>query len=346
MNALKQVGQFAIALGLVIAINGTAKGRDLGPFMPHDGALLTTAWTNAFGPDAESWMRFANVTGHTIDIYYSDSRGTVAVRRLLVPDRMTGRMLVLGYSAKLPLIIEGTTTLGTSAAVLEELRSTGQASSALMYNTAMATMQGQFTLAEKRVNLTVMVEGQLIQVPTVHAVGEFASGNNRALGDFYFLDNKNNPLLMQYSVQFTGEKAPRTERIVQLTAGASQRSRMEQALATLRTYDLYGIHFDFDKATIRRDSVPVLNDIAVTLKNNPLWTLKITGHTDSIGDPDYNLKLSAERGNSVRADLINRGIAANRLTILGAGQSEPKASNKTLEGRAINRRVELTRTDR
>jgi outer membrane protein OmpA-like peptidoglycan-associated protein len=346
MNALKQVGQFAIALGFVIAINGTAKGRDLGPFMPHDGALLTTAWTNAFGPDAESWMRFANVTGHTIDIYYSDSRGTVAVRRLLVPDRMTGRMLVLGYSAKLPLIIEGTTTLGTSAAVLEELRSTGQASSALMYNTAMATMQGQFTLAEKRVNLTVMVEGQLIQVPTVHAVGEFASGNNRALGDFYFLDNKNNPLLMQYSVQFTGEKAPRTERIVQLTAGASQRSRMEQALATLRTYDLYGIHFDFDKATIRRDSVPVLNDIAVTLKNNPLWTLKITGHTDSIGDPDYNLNLSAERGNSVRADLVNRGIAANRLTIVGAGQSEPKASNKTLEGRAINRRVELTRTDR
>jgi outer membrane protein OmpA-like peptidoglycan-associated protein len=346
MNALKQVGQFAIALGLVIAINGAAKGRDLGPFMPHDGALLTTAWTNAFGPDAESWMRFANVTGHTIDIYYSDSRGTVAVRRLLVSDRMTGRTLVLGYSAKLPLIIEGTTTLGTSAAVLEELRSTGEASSALMYNTAMATMQGQFTLAEKRVNLTVMVEGQLIQVPTVHAVGEFASGNNRALGDFYFLDNKNNPLLMQYSVQFTGEKAPRTERIVQLTAGASQRSRMEQALATLRTYDLYGIHFDFDKATIRRDSVPVLNDIAVTLKNNPLWTLKIIGHTDSIGDPDYNLKLSEQRGDSVRADLINRGIAANRLTIVGAGQSEPKASNKTLQGRAINRRVELTRTDR
>ena len=346
MNALKQVGQFAIALGLVIAINGTAKGRDLGPFMPHDGALLTTAWTNAFGPDAESWMRFANVTGHTIDIYYSDSRGTVAVRRLLVSDRMTGRTLVLGYSAKLPLIIEGTTTLGTSAAVLEELRSTGEASSTLMYNTSMATMEGQFTLAEKRVNLTVMVEGQLIQVPTVHAVGKFASGNNRALGDFYFLDNKNNPLLMQYSVQFTGEKAPRTERIVQLTAGASQRSRMEQALATLRTYDLYGIHFDFDKATIRRDSVPVLNDIAVTLKNNPLWTLKIIGHTDSIGDPDYNLKLSAERGNSVRADLVNRGIAANRLTVVGAGQSEPKASNKTLQGRAINRRVELTRTDR
>jgi outer membrane protein OmpA-like peptidoglycan-associated protein len=346
MNALKRVGQFAIALGLVIAINGAAKGRDLGPFMPHDGALLTTAWTNAFGPDAESWMRFANVTGHTIDIYYSDSRGTVAVRRLLVSDRMTGRTLVLGYSAKLPLIIEGTTTLGTSAAVLEELRSTGEASSTLMYNTSMATMEGQFTLAEKRVNLTVMAEGQLIQVPTVHAVGKFASGNNRALGDFYFLDNKNNPLLMQYSVQFTGEKAPRTERIVQLTAGASQRSRMEQALATLRTYDLYGIHFDFDKATIRRDSVPVLNDIAVTLKNNPLWTLKIIGHTDWIGDPDYNLKLSAERGNSVRADLVNRGIAANRLTVVGAGQSEPKASNKTLQGRAINRRVELTRTDR
>jgi outer membrane protein OmpA-like peptidoglycan-associated protein len=291
-------------------------------------------------------MRLSKVTPQSADINYSSSRGTLAVRRVLAADRMTARTMVLGFGIKMPLIIEGTTALGTSAAVLEELRQTGQAGAALVYNEALATMLGRFTLAEKRVMLPVVVEGELIKVPAVHAVGSFADGKKKAAGDFYFLDNKNNPILIQYSVQFTGEKTPRTERIVRVTAGASERTAMEQALATIRTYDLYGIHFDFAKATIRRDAATLLNEIAVTLKNNPLWTLEITGHTDSIGEPGFNLKLSRARADAVKAALVKRGIASDRLQTDGVGQNEPKATNKTLQGRAINRRVELTRTDR
>jgi outer membrane protein OmpA-like peptidoglycan-associated protein len=346
MHLFRKIARAVLTLSGAVVFGLSAAAQDLGPFMPNNGALITTAWTNAYGPDAESWMQFAKVTPQTFDINYSSSRGTVAVRRILVSDRYNARTLVLGYSHKMPLIIEGTTTLGTSASVLEELRATGRASSNLMYNEAMATIPGEFTLAEKRVMLPVVVEGQLIQVPAVHAIGNFGAGKTRASGDFYFLDNKNNPVLLQYSVQFKGEKVPRTERIVRVQAGASERAKMEQALRTLRTYDLYGIHFDFDKATIRRDSVPVLNDIAVTLKNNPLWTLEITGHTDSIGEPSYNAQLSKRRAESVKADLIRCGVAANRLSTDGVGAAEPKASNKTLQGRAINRRVELTRTDR
>ncbi|MBL8895894.1 MAG: OmpA family protein [Rhizobiales bacterium] len=346
MDFLRKIARAGLALAFLTLFALPSKPQDLGPFMPNNGALITTAWANAFGPDAESWMQFAKVTPQTFDINYSSSRGTVAVRRILVSDRYNAHTLVLGYSAKMPLIIEGTTVLGTSGSVLEELRSTGRASSNLMYDEAMATMPGEFTLAEKRVMIPVVVEGDLIQVPAVHAVGNFGAGNKRAAGDFYFLDNKNNPVLLQYSVQFTGEKTPRTEKIVRVQAGASERAKMEQALRTLRTYDLYGIHFDFDKATIRRDSVPVLNDIAVTMKNNPLWTLEITGHTDSIGEAGYNVQLSKRRAESVKADLIRRGVAANRLSTDGVGAAEPKASNKTLQGRAINRRVELTRTDR
>ena len=77
-----------------------------------------------------------------------------------------------------------------------------------------------------------------------------------------------------------------------------------------------------------------------------MWTLEITGHTDSIGEPGYNVQLSKRRAESVKADLIRRGVAANRLSTDGVGAAEPKATNKTLQGRAINRRVELTRTDR
>ena len=58
---------------------------------------------------------------------------------------------------------------------------------------------------------------------------------------------------------------------------------MEQSLSTLRKYDLYGIHFAFDKATIRPESAPLIKDITLTLTHNPTWTLQINGHTNSIG---------------------------------------------------------------
>jgi OOP family OmpA-OmpF porin len=62
------------------------------------------------------------------------------------------------------------------------------------------------------------------------------------------------------------------------------RSEMEQSLSTLRKYDIYGIHYDFDKATMRPESAALIKDIALTLTNNPTWTLQINGHTDSIGE--------------------------------------------------------------
>jgi len=122
---------------------------------------------------------------------------------------------------------------------------------------------------------------------------------------------------------------------------------MEQTLRTIRKLDLYGIHFDFDKATIRSESRTLMANIATTLKNNPGWTLSIRGHTDAIGKPDYNLQLSARRANSVKNRLVKRhGVNAARLTTSGAGMTESKSTNETLQGRAQNRRVELTRTDR
>jgi outer membrane protein OmpA-like peptidoglycan-associated protein len=329
MKASNHLWAALVALGVSVGANASAVSQSLGPFMPHEGGTLTTAWTNSYGPDAESWIRFSRVTRDTIDINYSSSRGTVAVRRQLVSDRAAAHTIVLGYGPTMPLTIENTTSLGTSAAVLEELRSTGRASTALVYNAALATMPGELTLAEKQVMMSVMIEGQLVQIPTMHAVGTFGDSSKKATGDFYFLSNRNNPVLVQYSIQFTGEKSPRTERIVSVTAGASERAAMEQALATKRTYDLYGIHFDFGKATIRRDTGPLLDEIAKTLSNNPLWTLMIVGHTDSIGDPGYNLKLSKQRAGAVKAALVKRGVSAERLATAGAGQKQPKATNNT-----------------
>ncbi len=347
MNNFKRFWQIALSLLAFVFAHGASSAQEgLGPFMPNEGGSITTAWANAFGPDAESWIRFSKVGPDTFDINYSSSRGTVAVRRIRASDRMTARALVLGYGVKMPLIIENTTTLGTSAAVLEELRTTGRANSALIYNSSLASMQGEFALREKGIQLSINVDGHLLNVPVVHAVGKFSDGKKQAAGDFYFLDNRNNPLLLQYSIQFTGEKLPRSERYVQVAAGAAERANLEQALAAREAYTTYGIHFDFDKASLNNSSGQMLDEIATALNNNPLWTLKITGHTDSIGTENYTVKLSQARAGSVKAAMVKRGVSPDRLTTEGAGPTDPVATNKSLEGRALNRRVVLARTDR
>ena len=123
------------------------------------------------------------------------------------------------------------------------------------------------------------------------------------------------------------------------------REAMEKALETKHVYDLYGIRFDVDKATIRPETQPLFDDIAQVLKNLPMWRLRIVGHTDSTGDAAHNQVLSLQRANAVKAALVDRGIQASRLETEGAGQNQPVASNNTPEGRALNRRVALVRLD-
>ena len=117
---------------------------------------------------------------------------------------------------------------------------------------------------------------------------------------------------------------------------------MEQALQTKQHFDLYGVHFDFDKATIQANSKELLDDIAMALKNFPDWRLRIVGHTDSTGDPALNNRLSQDRADAVKAELVGRGWTPERLISAGLGESRPIASNDTLPGRALNRRVELS----
>ena len=123
------------------------------------------------------------------------------------------------------------------------------------------------------------------------------------------------------------------------------REAMEKALETKRAYDIYGIRFDVDKATIQPETQPLLDDIAQVLKNLPSWRLRIVGHTDATGDAASNQVLSLQRANAVKSALVDRGIQASRLETEGAGQNQPVASNNTPEGRALNRRVALIRLD-
>jgi outer membrane protein OmpA-like peptidoglycan-associated protein len=103
------------------------------------------------------------------------------------------------------------------------------------------------------------------------------------------------------------------------------------------------INFDFDKADIKPDSRPIIDQIVKLLKNNPSLNLTVEGHTDSLGTPAYNTKLSDARARSVVAALTAQGIEARRLKAMGYGQDKPIADNSTDDGRAKNRRVELVK---
>ena len=106
---------------------------------------------------------------------------------------------------------------------------------------------------------------------------------------------------------------------------------------------LYGITFDFNKATLRADSEGSLQRILTVLQGDAALALEVQGHTDNVGGDDYNLKLSQERADAVKTWLVGHGVPATRITTRGYGRQQPVATNDTDEGRARNRRVELAR---
>ena len=99
--------------------------------------------------------------------------------------------------------------------------------------------------------------------------------------------------------------------------------------------------FDFDKAVIKPEGKSKLDDISNKVKGINLEVVIAIGHADSIGSDTYNQRLSVRRAESVKAYLQSKGLEANRVYTEGKGEKQPVADNKTSEGRAKNRRVEI-----
>ena len=99
--------------------------------------------------------------------------------------------------------------------------------------------------------------------------------------------------------------------------------------------------FDFDKAVLKPEGKAKLDDLAQKVKAINLEVIIAVGHTDSVGTDAYNQKLSIRRSEAVKAYLVSKGIEKNRVYTEGKGEKQPVADNKTKEGRAKNRRVEI-----
>ncbi|HLZ99568.1 MAG TPA: OmpA family protein, partial [Steroidobacteraceae bacterium] len=245
------------------------------------------------------------------------------------------------------LELPGTTPM-FSAAMVNDVRSTGQTQATYLEiepefgaTVVSRTMTGSL----KRVGsgpftVTVTVNGEPQALRALHVAGRLADDGDGADFDYAVLDDPDNPLILRSKGPGFSSSVTRIEFPLPKAAAGS----LENRLAKDRQALVYGIYFKFNRADIRPVSEPVLQEIAAILKKNPDWKLTIVGHTDNVGRDAANLDLSRRRAQSVRAALVERyAIDGKRLTTGGFGASQPQAKNDTPEGRARNRRVELTR---
>lgn len=117
----------------------------------------------------------------------------------------------------------------------------------------------------------------------------------------------------------------------------------EVKAAELKVFEkaLNGVKFRSGSDKLTTSSYSILNQVVSIMNDNPVYNLKIDGHTDSSGDDTKNLELSKKRAKAVKEYLVKKGIADGRLTSNGFGETVPVADNKTSKGRALNRRVEM-----
>lgn len=121
--------------------------------------------------------------------------------------------------------------------------------------------------------------------------------------------------------------------------GALQAKTQETERGTILTLD--SVLFETNEAALKSGALQNLYPLVTFLRDNPERTIKIEGHTDSMGDEAYNLELSQRRAESVRAFLVQNGVEPKRIVARGYGETAPVATNETAAGRQQNRRVEL-----
>ena len=191
---------------------------------------------------------------------------------------------------------------------------------------------------------TVIVDGRGVTVPIMHVRADFVSllDNFHMQGDMWFVDDTVNAWVTRIEMKRQDDSTFHMA-LGTITTPAAGAAIEKQLIDSCRA-PVYGFFFAFNSADLEPAAAPTLQAVADLLRRHPDWTLAIEGHTDSIGNPAANLRLSDRRAAAVRQELVGRySIATTRLTAAGRGMTGYVAPNNTLEGRARNRRVDLVR---
>ena len=352
-----------------------------GPMPSQDGAriplrkgtVVTRAWGIKKG-DVELRIKVVSVdnTGVTdttsSDEYIDDNEDRISAvqdaNTFCSEDLREATVYATETSRSFPEILHGLTRLRLSAKTFGEIHTVGHTHLAYggfwpIDEERFAPMfeDGDLVWMEKEdVPYPLIVNDQRVTVPAIHLSGIFdVHGKDprpkhyrpaHVSTELYVLDDPLDPLVLL--LKMTDPKYHDGKFRVEVTKITFEVPHpinlVEKQLAEQKRAITYGIYFDFNKDTIKPESDPVLKQIVQALTDHPDWKLTVNGHTDNIGGDAYNLDLSKRRAAAVKQILVSRfHIAPDRLSTNGCGESGPIDTNDTLEGRARNRRVELTR---
>jgi outer membrane protein OmpA-like peptidoglycan-associated protein len=357
------------------------------------GLTIVTAISQLDG-DYESIKTIESVNDREVRLKYSSERmfkdlmdnepklqRTVMNRTVLKQDLATANLYEQQFYDKLPDPIPGTTAIGTSAAVLNAVKTKGEVEIGFFVafinepsldrevhpNVFDNQMTGTFHRVEPGpVMLPVIVNNARVQLPAIHIAGDFVGDKT----EFFFLDDPANPIALKWRYGIDSVNADDVQaakkagmklgpdldslEVIKITyrcgepstdkPSAAEPGQLEKSLAATGRADVYDIYFSFNSDQIREESEPRIKEIADALNKHSDWKLSVEGHTDGVGAAGYNLDLSRRRAAAVKDALVKRyKIDPGRLTTAGFGASRPKDTNDTLAGRARNRRVELVR---
>jgi outer membrane protein OmpA-like peptidoglycan-associated protein len=349
-------------------------GMAAGKIQLKPETVLTTSWSVPAG-DLESTDQITSVTPGEFD--FQDSGPTrprvgeqgkighaVLANRVCSKDIAEADTFSTGWvfnpEDKAPGIYPGVSRTVLSLKKFQTLKASGTLPMVFGYYDYMDALTEWELLAWKGtlnrvepgdVPFPLIINDQPVDVPAIHVQGSMKVietggrfGARDQPADAYILDDPATPVILSWMF---GENLKQDDafrvRYTKVTYPSAGKPTIEQQLAKQRKAITYGIYFDFNQDTIKPESEPVLKEIAQAIADRPDWKLTVAGYTDNIGGDKYNLDLSQRRSSSVKRALLERyHVDGSRLSTAGYGDSSPIDTNETLEGRARNRRVELT----
>jgi outer membrane protein OmpA-like peptidoglycan-associated protein len=313
------------------------------------GVTIVQAVSDAKVGDYETTLRLGAATSEGVRIAFrgKDDRGlerwysiTRQVRR---EDLLGGRMQILGFATRDAEVISGATAIGPSIEFMRQLVRDGRAHHLFRNYAAEADITGTLQRVST-VSFRVLVNGERVTVPAVLARGQMGSGGHVRPREWLFLDHPSHPITLKVSYGPPGaaEAVPAewSRQVIRIDFASS----VARQLADDCRARVPGIYFEFNSDLLNPASTPALEAIAQMLQRNAQWTVEIEGHTDNVGGANYNLDLSGRRAAAVKRALVTvYSIDAARMSTRGFGLTRPIESNEAVEGRAMNRRVELAR---
>ena len=227
----------------------------------------------------------------------------------------------------------GSTSLGPSLAIVQDLKTTGRAAYSVMNFVRLSTSSGTLTrVGTTSVPFSVLLNGQRTTLPALRVTGLLKYGDKTRPWEQYIFDDSKHPVTLRLAYGAVGEATMSTpeftREVVRIDFPVAGDQEVERSLTTQCRVEVPGIYFDFDRATLKPESGRALTTIADAMRRHPEWSLRIEGHTDNVGGDAYNQSLSTRRAAAVQAALVSDFRIAPGATDLSRFRRAPAGGDQ------------------